>query len=64
MIMRFDPELMQRGALQHRKCDWHLKVAPLLTGLERPGLPLDIDRFPSKPVHPQVTSLYHYTTSL
>ena len=32
----------------------------MLTGLERPGLPLDIDRFPSKPVHPQVKELYHF----
>ena len=31
----------------------------MLTGLERPGLPLDIDRSPSKPVHPQVSLLYH-----
>ncbi len=32
----------------------------MLTGSERPGLPLDIDRFPSKPVHPQVIRLYHF----
>ena len=50
---------MQREGEPRSWCGWHLKFAPLLTGLERPGLPRDLDRYPSKPVHPQVQQLYN-----